>query len=161
VRTRTITVVMLLVGLSVAVGAYAATQYYRFRCVQPYCPPVSAPSTTAGGPTAFPQSMDGIWTGRIYQTDKRDWSIELRINGGATLATVLYPDLGCTGTITFDGGSPGAVRAREKINSGGCTASGTVTLAVVDGSLQWDYVPDGDPYTATGRLSRTRTAPPS
>jgi len=163
VRTRTITILMVFVGLIVAVAAYAATQFYRFECVEPFCPPVGAPVTEAAAPTAFPESMDGFWTGRIHQTDKKDWSIELRINGGSTLATVLYDELGCAGTITFDGGSAGAVRAREQITSGkNCTPSGKVTLAVVGGTLKWDYVPDGATYTATGQLSRTaRTAPPS
>jgi hypothetical protein len=150
---------MLLVGLLVAVGAYAATQFYRFRCVQPFCPPVGAQATNGAAPTAFPGSMDGFWAGRIHQSDGRDWSIELRINEGATVATVLYRDLGCSGTITFAGAVPGALRAREEIKSGNCTPKGTVTLAVDGGEIAWDYRPDGDTYTATGRLSRT--APPS
>lgn len=158
-RTRTITVVMLLVGLLVAVGAYAATQYYRFRCVQPFCPHAGAPGTPGAAPTAFPASMDGFWTGRIQQTDGRKWSIELRINEGATVATVLYRELGCTGTLTFDGAPSGVLRAREHIKAGTCTTDGTVTLAVDGDGLAWHYRPDGATYTAEGRLSRT--APPS
>jgi hypothetical protein len=150
---------MVLVGLIVAVAAYAATQFYRFECVQPFCPPAGATSTTGIAPTAFPESMDGFWTGRIHQTDERDWSIELRITEDVTVATVVYPELRCVGTITFAGASSGAVHAREEIASGSCTPKGTVTLTVVGGTLNWNYVPDGATYMATGRLSRT--APPS
>jgi hypothetical protein len=153
---------MLLVGLLVAVGAYAATQFYRFRCVQPFCPPAAGASGTAGAASAaFPASMEGFWTGRIHQTDGHDWPMELRITEGVTVATVLYRDLDCAGTITFASAPAGVVRAREHISSGSCTPDGTVTLAVDGADLTWRYVPDGASYTATGRLSRTRTAPPS
>jgi hypothetical protein len=164
VRSWATAVVLVLVGLVVAVGAYAATQFHRFGCVQPLCPPVVGPSG-AGDPTAFPGQMDGFWTGSIHQTDGRDWSIELRINEGATVATVLYRDLGCAGTVTVAAPRAGAIpaagvlRAREHITSGTCTPDGSVTLTATGGNLDWAYVPDGDTYTAKGRLSRT--APPS
>jgi hypothetical protein len=148
---------MVLVGLLVAVAAYAATQFYRFECVQPFCPPEGARGTTGATeptPTAFPGSMAGVWTGSIHQTDGRDWSIELRINKGATLATVLYRELGCAGTITFDGATGGTVSAREEITTGSCTPKGTITLTPAGANLDWSYVPDGETYKATGRLSR-------
>jgi hypothetical protein len=154
---------MLLVGLIVAVGAYAATQYLRFRCVQPFCPPppAAASGTPGAALTAFPASMEGFWTGRIHQTGGENWSMELRITEGVAVATVLYRDLDCAGTITFKSAPGGVVRAREHITSGTCTKDGTVTLAVDGAGLDWTYVPDAARYTATGRLSRTRTAPPS
>jgi hypothetical protein len=145
---------MAFVALIVAVAAYAATQFYRFECVQPFCPQVGV-TGTAATPTVFPKSMAGLWTGTIHQTDDRAWPIELRIKEGDTVATVRYRDLGCAGTVTFVDAPTGVLRAREHITSGSCTPNGWVSLATVGGNLEWTYVPDGDRYTATGRLSRT------
>jgi hypothetical protein len=132
-------------GLSAAAAGYSATQLVRRGCVHPWCP---------AAPTAFPASMEGVWTGRIQQTDGRAWAIELTINEGARVATVRYPELRCTGTLTFDRATTSELRAREHINSGDCTADGAVTLAATGGGLDWTYRPDGETYTADGRLVR-------
>jgi hypothetical protein len=140
-----------LLGVGSGVAAYSVTQVARHGCVVPLCPPAVAADPDLA---TFPPTVEGLWTGTVQQSDGRAWLVELRFNPGAAVGTVLYPDLRCTGTVTFVREDGAGLHAREKITAGDCTPGGVVTLVPHGTALDWTYRPDDDFYTAAGTLSR-------
>ncbi|MEJ2887898.1 zinc ribbon domain-containing protein [Actinomycetospora aeridis] len=111
---------------------------------QPSGPPSSASSPTS----AFPAQYAGTWSGSVTQRNGTTgavtsrYDVAITIPGNGSVATVRYPDLGCSGEHRLRSvGADGSMQVREVITSGRgrCIASVAVVLTPAGDRLTYHF----------------------
>jgi DNA-binding XRE family transcriptional regulator len=101
--------------------------------------------------------VTGTWKGILVQSDGRRWRMELHVNEGGLTGTTTYPELRCVGWAGITEIGVATLRYHEHIESGSCTPDGSITLRRRSGGqIDLYYVPEGDVYTASAVLSRSK-----
>lgn len=83
----------------------------------------------------------GTWSGPVHQPGAQAYSLELTINPDGS-GTQTYPELTCSGTMTFIGLTGNVLKGLETItvNPSRCVVTGVMTMALnPDGTLAWHY----------------------
>lgn len=130
-------------------------------------PPAAGRSATAPSPAApppapspavrIPGSLSGTWTGQVRQDNPPlSFAVQVLLRTGATVGTVSYPSLACSGVLTLTGQDARGFVFRQGIVSGQQTCGpGTVTLTGHGTNLGFVFTPAvaGGP-ALRGTLSR-------
>lgn len=121
-----------------------------------------------------PVGMTGVWAGEGRQWNDGDrsrdpderWLVRVSVadDGVTPTATIEYPGLGCSGTLTYVGPNAAADAQAgdrvftEEITVGAdrCVTGGTVLLRPSRSSLIYAWAMDGRPTVAAARLERQR-----
>jgi len=124
-------------------------------------------ATSSAGPTSvtpasqdnglFPAEFAGNWSGTLFQSNGKSWSLTVRIDARTSVAYVQYPaPLNCTANWYVVTAASALLSAREKVLSGTCSATGVVYMAITPlRQLLLTYAPDDGKYTATATLTRS------
>lgn len=116
------------------------------------------PTPSASG-QRFPAAAVGSWSGNLEQSNGSRWQMQLTVPKNGTAASVSYPQLGCSGTVTLRSANGGTLVAAEQITkyeSGrNCTASGDMTMHLAGSDMTIEYRPTtGASYTANAKLTK-------